>query len=364
MKAAHRLMQEAVSRGVFPGGVLHVRVRGRDLFCESYGRADIFADQPMSRETVFDLASLTKPLATAPAVLKLVQDGRLHLDGPIGNILPEFRHTDKQDITPAQLLLHTSGLPAHRGYFCDLAVLAQKERKAALLRLLVETALAYEPGQEQIYSDLGYMVLAYLVEAVSRQRLDAFVRDALYAPLGIAGLFFIDLDNPSLSETDTRPPAFAATENCPRRGCLIKGMVHDDNAYEAGGIAGQAGLFGTTAAVARFLDMLVEMYHGKTSNRVLSRKTACLMLAPRPGAARTYGFDTPDLENSSAGRLFSPASVGHLGFTGVSMWLDVDREIMILLFTNRIHPNRGNAAIKMFRPLLHDTVMENILGRQ
>ncbi len=363
MKAVHRLMQEAVSRGIFPGGVLHVRVRGRDLFCEPYGQADVLAGQAMTRDTVFDLASLTKPLATAPAVLKLVQDGLVRLDGPIGDILPEFQHTDKYDITPAQLLSHTSGLPAHREYFSPLADLPRKKRRQALLRLLAGQRLENEPGKNQVYSDLGYMILRYVVEAVSHKRLDAFVSDALYTPLGVEGLFFIDLENETGSFTGVRRIPFAATEDCQRRRRLIKGMVHDDNAYEAGGIDGQAGLFGTTTAVARFLDVLLNIYRGETVTDVLSRKTVELMLVPRPDTARTYGFDTPDMEDSSAGSMFSAGSVGHLGFTGVSMWLDVSRDIMVLLFTNRIHPDRNNAKIKKFRPLLHDAVMGELVGR-
>ena len=356
MKEAHLLMQQAIDQGVFPGGVLHVRAKGRDVFHEAYGRADVFAGQAMTRDTVFDLASLTKPLATAPAVLKLVQDGPLRLDDPIGRLLPEFHNTDKKGITLAQLLVHTSGFPAHRDYFLSLDGLDAEKRHSALIRLLVEEPLEYMPGQKQVYSDLGYMVLKHVVETVSQKRLDVFVYDTLYAPLGIDGLFFIDL------QAEKRPAGLAgrplaATEDCPRRRCLLKGKVHDDNAFAAGGIAGQAGLFGNTAAVARFLEVLLDIYYGRMETGVLSRETAGLMLEPRADGLRTLGFDTPDRENSSAGHLFSEQSVGHLGFTGVSMWLDVFRGIMVLLFTNRIHPDRNNDAIKMFRPLVHDTLL-------
>jgi len=363
MKDAHRLMQQGVARGVFPGGVLHVRVRGRDLFCEPYGQADIFAGQAMTRDTVFDLASLTKPLAMAPAVLKLVQEGDLHLDVAIGSILPEFHDTDKQDITPAQLLTHTSGLPAHRDYFLTLAGLPPEDRGNALIRLLAKEPLVYVPGKKQIYSDLGYMVIKYMVEAVSQKRLDVFIYEKIYRPLGIDGLFYVDLQTETIPE-NTSAPHFAATEDCSRRQCLIKGTVHDDNAYEAGGIAGHAGLFGTTTAVAGLLESLLGMYSGKTASGILTTEMVRMMLEPGVDSQRTLGFDTPDKKNSSAGSMFSNKTVGHLGFTGVSMWLDVVREAMVLVFTNRIHPDRSNDAIKMFRPLLHNAVMAEIIGRR
>ncbi len=362
MNAAHLLMTQAVTQGVFPGGVLHVRKKGRDLFHEAYGEADIFRHQPMTRDTVFDLASLTKPLATAPAVLKLVQDGLLGLEDGIGNVLEEFHGSPKQDITPAQLLTHTSGLPAHRDYYLTLAGLRPDERSRVLLRLLSAEPLLFSPGEQQIYSDLGYMVLKYLVEKVSSKRMDAFVDETIYGPLEIGELFFIDLQ-----AGDGDPPGrdlsrIAATEDCPRRGCLIKGAVHDDNVYEAGGIGGQAGLFGTTTAVARLLDALLSIHSHKMSSDVFSPQTLKFLLTVRPGFQRTFGFDTPDKENSSAGRMFSGSTVGHLGFTGVSIWLDVAREITVLLFTNRVHPDRGNNAIKQFRPLLHDAVMGELPG--
>ena len=357
MKDASRLMRQAVARGVFPGGVLYVQAERRVLLHEAFGEADRYTRQAMTPDTVFDLASLTKPLATAPAVLRLVQAGGLGLDDNLGDILPAFYDTDKHRITPAQLLLHTSGLPAHREYFRGLADLPRWRRRGALLQMLVEEPLEYAPGAKQVYSDLGYMILKYLIETVSGKRLDVFVQDALYTALGIDGLFFIDLERGSGSRATPSEATYAATEQCPRRGRLIKAMVHDDNAYEAGGIAGQAGLFGTTGAVARFLSVLLDIYHGKITTDVLSRETAGLMMAVRPGLSRTYGFDTPDKENSSSGHMFSSTSVGHLGFTGVSMWLDVSRSILVLLFTNRIHPNRNNDKIKLFRPVIHDAVM-------
>ncbi len=363
MSVLRDLMQEGVRQGVFPGGVLYVRAGSQVLFHEACGLADIYKNQPMTTETVFDLASLTKPLATAPAIMKLIDDGALKPGDRLKNVLPLFCNTDKQDITIAQLLAHTSGFPAHQPYYQTLSKLPESERRSELLQLLAAETLAHPPGEKIVYSDLGYMVLRGIVEAITKTRLDHFVSKALYRPLGLADLFFVD----RFSAQPKGIKAFAATEFCPRRKTLIKGTVHDDNAYDVGGIDGQAGLFGTTTAVSAFLCELLAIYRGQNAVGILSRKSVFRMLEvqTRPdqakssgSAGRTWGFDMPDVENSSAGRFFSPTSVGHLGFTGSSFWIDVARNIIVLLFTNRVHPHRDNDAIKSFRPRIHDAVMK------
>lgn len=323
----------------------------------------------MTPGTIFDLASLTKPLATAPAVLKLTEEGRPGLEDRLGEILPDFSHSDKHEITLADLLRHSSGYPAHREYFRKLAAIPWSQRKAALTRLLAAEPLAYPPGRKTVYSDLGYMVLRQVVETVSQQRLDCFVREAIYEPLGIDGLFFPGRSQSAGSLAARVGTDFAATEQCPRRKLLLQGLVHDDNAYEIGGIDGQAGLFGTVTAVARFLEFLLEIYdgnrqeqyHGQQKQAVFTRETVRNLLIPRHKGQRPFGFDVPEESCSSSGTLFSELSAGHLGFTGTSMWLDIPRRIMVLLFTNRVHPDRSRDAIKFFRPELHQAVMKDLL---
>lgn len=359
MVQAHNLMQEGVAQGVFPGGVLCVQVNQQTVFHEAYGLADIYNQAPMTIDTVFDLASLTKPLATAPAIMSLFDNGRLSPENTLGDILPVFNKTDKQTITIDQLLCHTSGLPAHKEYYTVLAGLAANERRAKLLQLLAEEPLAAEPGQTVIYSDLGYMALRGIIEAVTQKRMDRFVQGVLYKPLGLTDLFFID----RYAEPTSNPGRmFAATENCRRRNALLKGLVHDDNAYEAGGIDGQAGLFGTTAAVNTLLSEFLATYHNNPAHGLLSKNAVNHLLEEQNQTRRTWGFDMPATTGSSAGRFFPPDSVGHLGFTGTSFWMDVQRQITVLLFTNRIHPDRRNEAIKTFRPQLHDAVMQSILS--
>lgn len=362
MKQADKLMRTGVADGVFPGGVLCVWAQGTVRFCEAYGVTDIESRRPVTTDTLFDLASLTKPLATAPAVLKLAEEGRLSVDDPAGRWLPGFKNADKKEITIAHLLCHCSGLPAHQEYFHALSALPAESRHKALLAFLENEPLEYGLGQKVIYSDLGYMALGFIVEAASGMGLDRFVADRLYNPLGIKNLFFISLSPGPAANNPLQLQNVAATEVCLRRKVLLRGAVHDDNAYEAGGVAGHAGLFGTAAAVLAFVTELLEVYLGHKPGTVLSRPMAAQMMEPRCGTTRTFGFDTPDPENSSAGKFFSPQSVGHLGFTGTSCWIDPVRRAVVLLFTNRVHPDRANEALRVFRPRLHDAVMTGLIG--
>jgi CubicO group peptidase (beta-lactamase class C family) len=200
------------------------------------------------------------------------------------------------------------------------------------------------------------MILEWMVEHVSGKRLDLFVSEFIYAPLGIENLFFVDLNDPK------KRGQFAATEKCPWREILLSGQVHDENAYAAGGIEGHAGLFGTATAVHQLLMTLLSAYHGESPENRFQTELVRAFFRRSPGSDKALGFDTPALKDSSAGRLFSKNSVGHLGFTGTSFWMDLDRRIIVILLTNRVHPTRDNQAIRAFRPRLHDAVMESILA--
>jgi CubicO group peptidase (beta-lactamase class C family) len=195
-----------------------------------------------------------------------------------------------------------------------------------------------------------------IIETVGAGRLDDFVRKEIYLPLGIEDLFFVDLAH--------RPTAdgFAATEECPWRQTLIRGVVHDENAYIAGGVDGQAGLFGTAAAVHRLLLEILGTVSGGRSAHIFRPDLLRQFLNYGQGTGRALGFDRPAPDGSAGGRYFSRNSVGHLGFTGTSFWMDLDRSIIVILLTNRIHPNRDNHKIREFRPILHDAVMEGLLG--
>lgn len=355
MRQVDELMRAALADGVFPGGVLHVSTGENVLFSRAYGRASIFTGRRVTPDTVFDLASLTKPLATTLAVMKLVETGRLALDGRIGRVLPELQDSDKAAIRIRHLLYHTSGLPDYRPYYIDLVNLPPAARRNALHGRLASEPLVGTIGETVRYSDLGFMLLEWIVEKTAAMRLDRFVRKTVYRPLGLENLFFIDAGGPP-------PPgkAFAATENCPWRKKVLEGAVHDDNAWAVGGVAGHAGLFGTAGDLHRLLTLLLAAFHGRPVSPVFRPALVRTFFRRGIPGGRALGFDAPSAEGSSAGSCFSAQSVGHLGFTGTSFWMDLERRTIVILLTNRVHPSRANHRIRAFRPRLHDLVMTRL----
>ena len=344
------LMEEAVANDIFPGGVLLVAAADSVVFFEAYGYADIFAKRSMDKETVFDLASLTKPLATTLAVMQLVSQHKLRLEQDLGSVLPLLYNSEKSRITLKQLLCHTSGLCDYRPYYESLDKLPPERRKDALRELLVSEPLINPPGAKVLYSDLGFMLLNWVVEQVSERRLDQFVDAKIYAQLGIENLFFVNLDS------EPRNVQFAATERCPWRDTLIDGVVHDENAYVMDGIEGHAGLFGTAADVHRLLFVLLTDFSGQSESILFEKKLIQTFLIRDGSSGRPLGFDAPSSAGASCGQYFSKKSVGHLGYTGTSFWMDLDRGVIVILLTNRVHPSRDNVKIKAFRPQLHDMV--------
>jgi serine-type D-Ala-D-Ala carboxypeptidase len=355
MESVHRLMQTAVEQGIFPGAVLLVADAHAVVFKRAYGYADLFSGRAVAEDTLFDLASLTKPLATALAVMTLVRNGRLDLDTPCVNACPELAGTDKTAVTPRDLLMHRSGLPPWRPYFMRLRHLPSHDRLAGLRRCLVEEPLISAPGGRSDYSDLGFMLLHWLVERLAGEPLELFIRRHVYQPLGIRDLFFNDLRRGGVT-----PQKYAATQLCPWRNRLMVGTVDDDNAWISGGIAGHAGLFGTADAVGRLLTALLAADRGDATRGVFDPVLVRSFFHADPQERWALGFDTPSQQGSSAGRFYPSDSVGHLGFTGTSFWVHRRRGVITVLLTNRVHPWRYNAGIKAFRPRLHDAVMEAI----
>ena len=225
--------------------------------------------------------------------------------------------------------------------------------RAVVTDLLAEEALVHPAGGITLYSDLGFMLLARMVEAVGGDRLDRLVRRDVYDPLGLGNLFFVDLDAPRATRD------YAATEQCPWRKKLLCGEVHDDNAWAVGGIDGHAGLFGTALDLHRLLWALQSAGDGSTARGLFPENLVKLFFTRAPGSERALGFDAPARTGYSSGRYFSRKSVGHLGFTGTSFWTDPARGISVILLTNRVHPSRENTGIRDFRPRLHNAVMES-----
>jgi len=368
MDTVARLMQRAVNNKVFPGAVLLVSYRDEVLFHQPFGLADIASGQLMKTDSLFDLASLTKPLATALCVMKLVECRAIFVDQRLGQILNESCGTDKADITVDQLLRHTSGLPAHRPFY-EMVITGQEGLRRTLMRQSVlQEPLIEKPGERQIYSDLGYMLLAWIIERVSGSQIDQFACEKLYEPAAIRDLFFMQIDpkirsgcKNSKERSDLKElKRFVSTERCPWRKKMLRAEVHDDNAWAVGGFDGHAGLFGTASAVWQLLIQLMYIMHGKKSG-LIDKDILREFLTKKSGWEMVAGFDTPSLSGSSAGRYFSSESIGHLGFTGTSFWMDPLQSLIVVLLSNRVHPSRENQKIKEFRPEIHDMIVKTLL---
>lgn len=348
------MMRTAIKENVFPGAVLLVFKKDAIAFFKAYGYANLFPESKMTLDTVFDLASLTKPLATTLAVMKLVELGRLDIEQKLESILPQFQETEKGQIRVTNLLRHNSGLPDYRPYYIELIKKKYDLRKNELKMLLAKEPLLYPIGQTVLYSDLGFMILRCVVEHLSETRLDHFVSEQIYAPLGLEDLFF-----PGRNQEVTNK-RFAATEYCPWRKRIIQGVVHDENAYALGGVEGHAGLFGTAKDLYSLLSRLLAAFHGRFLSDPFKPDLVEMFLKQHSDTNRSLGFDTPSSIDSSCGKYFSKTSVGHLGFTGTSFWLDLERGMGVILLTNRIHPSRDNIKIRGFRPKLHDAVIQQL----
>jgi len=353
------LLAEGVRQGVYPGAVLLVAREGEIVFFRKVGHRSLTPDAlPMDRHTIFDLASLTKPLATTLAVMKLIDEGQIHLDQPLASLLSMALPRDKRTLTPRLILGHSAGFVDWRPFYLKLVKYRTKERKRLVRQWIIEVPLAYSPGRGCLYSDLGFIILERVIEEGAGMPMALFLERNFYEPLSLRNTFL----SREFSSTRFKKDMFAATEACPWRNEVLQGRVHDENAFALGGYSGHAGLFGTAEEVYRVVNMLREHYMGKRDDFL------------RPGTVREFftrqdsvdactralGWDTPSAENSSSGRYFLPDSVGHLGFTGTSVWMDLQGDVIAIFLTNRVHPSRSNEKIRIFRPILHDAVMEEL----
>jgi len=357
----NKAMELAVDSGVFPGASIHVSINNKTLYSKNFGVTNIETGHKINDETIFDLASLTKPLATTLAIMHLVQEGYLSLDQTLFEIFPEETKKDKAKITVQHLLCHNSGLADHKPFYKTLKDLPVSKRAYAIIRQILDEPLEYQPEEKTIYSDLGFMLLEDLIKRISGVRLDEYVKKNIYIPIGLKDIFFIDL----LKNKSIKNEKYAATELCPWRKKTLIAEVHDDNAHFVGGICGHAGLFGTTEGVYKLLDYLLTIYNDTSdfsaSNAVLDKKLIRTFFHVPKKAERPLGFDIPTPPTSSSGKYFSKNSIGHLGYTGTSFWIDLDRSIIIILLTNRVHPSRNNIKIRKFRPFIHDIIMQWLL---
>ncbi len=352
---AFDLLRHAIAAHAFPGCSLAV-LHGELIAFRGLGR---FTYEPASPEviaaTVFDVASLTKVVATTSMAMILYERGLLDLELPVQSVVREFAgstDTRRRQVTFRSLLAHTSGLPAYVRLFE-----AAKTRDELVLAAC-RTPLEAGPGERTQYSDIGFIVLGEALARLADEPLDSFCRRELFGPLAMANTCFCP--------PQPLRPAIPPTENDQTfRRRLIQGEVNDENAYVMGGVAGHAGLFSNAFDLAQFASAVLDGVArppsaGKLGQPLFRRETIGVFSGPQTahsGSPRALGFDLPSTPSQS-GRYFSPRSLGHLGFTGTSLWMDPDRHLAIILLTNRTWPDRRSQEIKRVRPLVHDAIVE------
>jgi serine-type D-Ala-D-Ala carboxypeptidase len=365
--------KDAVEQQVIPGATVVVR-RGADVAFEgAFGFRSIEpTESPAKIETVYDLSSLTKALATTVAMMFLASDSKFRLDDRVTRFFPNFGVHAKTGVTFRHLLAHCSGLPAWRPLYQRIAEV-EKGGKINFMASYGAKEFAYEEihrekpeaatATKAIYSDLGFILLGETIEKVTSLALNRFCRDKIFRPLGLKSTDYIDISLVRSRRLEPVPDMFAPTEVCPLRKRLLVGEVDDENAFAMGGVAGHAGLFAPVREVDRIASELIASYAGRSDfvprkivREFWTRDTAVT------DSTWALGWDTPSPEHSSSGNRFSPAAVGHLGFTGTSIWIEPEKEIAISLLTNRGHPKRDNQKIREFRPKIHDLIMDALAG--
>jgi CubicO group peptidase (beta-lactamase class C family) len=345
-----RFLEEKAAEGAFPGGVLVVGRSGTVVHVSTvgiYGEDDV---RDVDERTIYDLASLTKVIGLTTAAMILASEGKLDLDRPVMELLPEMSGPGKEKILVRHLLTHTSGLEAWRPLHLET------EDAEAALRAVHQTPLQSEPGVQYVYSDLGAITMTQVVERLAGMPLDRFLAARVFGPLG-------------MTTTRYKPPAgdidrIAPTERDPWRGRVIRGEVHDENTAHLGGVSGHAGLFSTGPDLARFAIWLLDAWHGRLrsgGDLVLPAELVREFTRRQPGpegSTRALGWDTPTPGGgASSGTLLDSLSFGHTGFTGTSIWIDPTRDLFIILLTNRVHPTRDNRTLLPLRGIVADLVV-------
>ena len=371
--AIQTALDRAVTDGVFPGAVLAVRCHNGPVWRFCAGRLSTSPPGvPVIPSTTYDLASLTKPLATVTSLVLLIQQGQCRLHACVAEYLPDCDGAPIGSATLHDLLTHSSGLPGWRGYYERLSpdgtIPSSGEERArakhALLNLIRSETFVYERGARSLYSDLGFMVLGLVVEQRSGQSLNDFFTDHIVGRLGRPRIQFVLREGLQifLDGANERHGGVAPTEIDPWRGHLLCGEVHDQNAGALGGEAGHAGLFGSVDAVLALTAEWLQAYHGRAAILDSSLVREFTRRQKETGVSSwALGWDTPS-KPSSAGHHFSAQSFGHLGYTGTSIWIDPVQQLEVVLLSNRVHPSSRNEAIRDFRPVIHDLVYQEFLG--
>src|SRR6185437_5414532 len=356
--AVYSVLQDAIAAHAFPGCAFGVLAGGETVLLDGLGRFTYEEEAPaVTARTIYDLASLTKVMATTAIAMRLCQQGQLNVDTPLGELLPEFilgrdPAERRRHVRLSHLLAHSSGLPGHVEFFRTV------NTPTALTHACLDLPLDAEPGTHVEYSDPGFILLGKALEVLTHMRLTHLVRRHVLHPLGLRSTGF----GPPPPARPFIPPT---EEDATFRHRRIQGEVEDENAYLLKGVAGHAGLFSNVPDVLRFAAAILGSaagYAHPATNPPAEAGLFALEIVvqfgqrqPPEGSSRALGWDTPS-ENSSSGRSFSTHSIGHLGYSGCSLWIDLDAAIAVVLLTNRTWPDRKSQLIREIRPLFHDAV--------
>lgn len=342
-----KFLQKEIDQQHIPGAVIHISYQSQVILQEAIGNRAVFPTKaPMEFDTVFDLASLTKVVATLPVTLKLLENGHIRLDDSVTNFIPEFGLKGKEQITLRHLLTHTSGLPAHKQYYLEDLNAEQ------IFARICQQELEVPIGSQVIYSDLGLITLYKVIETITGERFEDYVKREIFEPLSMVETGF----NPAFSRN-----RFAATEYSEKLQDYKHGIVHDDNTESMGGISGHAGLFSTVNDLAKYAAMIENngVYQGKRILSEAALKLARQNFTPFDKEYRGLGWILKSPTYSSCGDFFSPASYGHTGFTGTSIWFDPEINLHVILLTNRVHFGRQNHILRI-RPRLHNIIRTSL----
>jgi beta-glucosidase-like glycosyl hydrolase/CubicO group peptidase (beta-lactamase class C family) len=342
------LMDKAIEDSVFPGAVLLVSKEGKVFYNKAFGNFTYDEDsKPIQTSTIFDLASVSKAIGTTNAAMKLVEENRLNLDSSVSFYLYEFNSKGKDKILIKNLLQHDSGLPPFKLFY------KMCKSPEEIMDSIYACEVLFSPGDSVLYSDIGMITLGKVIESITGKTLDVYLKEEYFSPLGL---------NSTMYKPDTKLSDFCAPTEVDDywRMRTVQGTVHDENADALGGVAGHAGLFSNAGDLAIILQMLLNkgVYNGK---RYLSPATIEMFLTRVKNTSRTLGWGIKPLKGSySMGNKFSSNSFGHIGFTGTSVCVDPDRNLFIILLTNRVHPTRNNNKLSNFRQLIQDKIIECI----
>jgi CubicO group peptidase (beta-lactamase class C family) len=348
---AAALLEDGAQKGLYPGGVLWVERKGIVTLVHSAGYTDFEQTAPVDENTIYDLASVTKPVAMASSMLILCQDGLTHLGEPVTSFFPDRKLPHLENVTLRHLLTHTSGLPAWKELY------SRGQTRDQAIDELLSIPLDHNPGARYVYSCLGYILLSVILEVITGTRLDKYVSDRVFQPLG--------MENTGFNPKPSSATHIAATDNCPMRKRKLVGEVHDGNAHAMGGVSGNAGLFSTASDLAKFCRTLTAQRSGNSEcNSPFSRPAVNAMFAnaiPESIGGQTIGWFTYPNDMMPGGDLVSRKAIGHSGFTGTAVIIDPEWDVFAILLTNRVCREGDGTDFRHLRRRIFNAIMGSIV---